>query len=81
MHVRVRFGTALGRLVGVSRLTLEVPDGMTVDELFAHLGDAHAAVAPALPSALPVVAGRHVGRERPLSPGDEIALLTPVAGG
>lgn len=81
MQVRVRFGAGLARLAGVPLLTLEVPDGMTVGELFAHLGEAHAGVAPALRSALPVVAGSHVERERPLAPGEEVALLTPVAGG
>jgi molybdopterin converting factor small subunit len=39
------------------------------------------ALAPALPSALPVVAGAHATRERPLREGDEVALLIPVAGG
>lgn len=81
MQVRVRFGAGLARLAGVPLLTLEVPDGMTVGGLFAYLGETHAGVAPALRSALPVVAGSHVERERPLEPGEEVALLIPVAGG
>ncbi|MEA2289835.1 MAG: hypothetical protein QOD55_1832, partial [Solirubrobacteraceae bacterium] len=38
-------------------------------------------LAGALPAALPVVAGVHAERGRPLRHGEELALLTPVAGG
>jgi molybdopterin converting factor small subunit len=38
-------------------------------------------LAPALSAAVPVVEGAHVGRDRRLYPGQEVALLTPVAGG
>jgi hypothetical protein len=34
-----------------------------------------------LSSALPVVAGAHVPRDRTLADGEEVALLSPVAGG
>ena len=46
-----------------------------------RIGERYPELAPALPSALPVVAGVHVEREAALHPGDEVALLIPVAGG
>jgi molybdopterin synthase catalytic subunit len=62
-------------------LRLELPDGATVDELYERLAAVHPELAPALRSALPIVGGEHVQRGARLSPGEEIALLAPVAGG
>jgi len=62
-------------------LRLELPSGATVDDLYDRLASSTPELGPALASALPLVAGEHVERERRLSHGDEVALLTPVAGG
>jgi molybdopterin converting factor small subunit len=62
-------------------LGLELPTGATVEDLYGRLANTAPELAPALASALPVVGGQHVERERRLSHGDEVALLTPVAGG
>jgi molybdopterin converting factor small subunit len=62
-------------------LSLDLEDGASVDDLLATLGAAQPALAPALRSALPVLAGTHVDREQRLRAGDEVALLIPVAGG
>ena len=62
-------------------LRLELPNGATVEDVYDRLASSAPELAPALESALPVVAGEHVGRERKLSHGQEVALLTPVAGG
>jgi molybdopterin converting factor small subunit len=60
-------------------LRLELPNGATVGDVYDRLATTTPELGPALESALPVVAGEHVERE--LSPGQEVALLTPVAGG
>jgi molybdopterin converting factor small subunit len=62
-------------------LSLDLEDGASVDDLLAALGAEQPALAPALRSALPVLAGAHVEREQRLRAGDEVALLIPVAGG
>ncbi len=62
-------------------LRLELPAGATVDDVYDCLAAGHPELAPALRSALPVVRGVHVERERQLAHGDEVALLAPVAGG
>jgi molybdopterin converting factor small subunit len=81
MIVRIRLGSSLARFAPAPLLSLDLPDGATVEDVYARLTDATPELAPALASALPVLGGVHVERSRTLSPGEEIALLTPVAGG
>jgi len=81
VQVRVRLGAGLSRLARAPMLTLELAEGATLDDLYTELGEAEPDLVPALRSVLPVVAGRHVGREQPLRHREEIALLLPVSGG
>jgi molybdopterin converting factor small subunit len=81
MEVRLRLGGGIARLAPAPLLTLELPDGATIDDLCRSLGESHPDLAPALRSALPVVRGTHAERQQVLEHGDEVALLTPVAGG
>lgn len=81
MEVRIRLGSSLARLAPAPLLRLELPNGATVEDLYDLLASTTPELGPALPSALPLVAGEHVERKRSLSNGEEVALLTPVAGG
>ena len=81
MEVRIRLGSGIARFAPSPMLSLELPDGATVDDLYDCLRSTHPELAPALRSALPVLGGAHVERERPLVHGDELALLSPAAGG
>jgi molybdopterin synthase catalytic subunit len=81
MIVRIRLGSSLARFAPAPLIKLELPDGATVEDLYDCLSTGTPELAPALASALPVLDGVHVERSRILSPGEEIALLTPVAGG
>jgi molybdopterin converting factor small subunit len=81
MIVRIRLGSSLARFAPAPLLKLELPDGATVEDLYDCLSTRTPELAPALASALPVLGGVHVERSRTLSSGEEIALLTPVAGG
>ena len=62
-------------------LRLELPNGATIEDLYDRLAGTNPELGPALASALPLVEGEHVERRRPLSHGQEVALLTPAAGG
>jgi molybdopterin synthase sulfur carrier subunit len=62
-------------------MTVQLGDGATVDDLYARLGEAEPELAPALRSALPVVGGEHVPRDRRLGDRQEVALLLPISGG
>jgi molybdopterin converting factor small subunit len=81
VEVRIRLGNGIARFSPAPRLRLELPDGSTVDDLFACLAADHPELAPALRSALPVLGGVHVERAQTLKDGDELGVLTPVAGG
>jgi molybdopterin converting factor small subunit len=81
MQVRVRLGPGLARLVPAPLHSLELDEGATVADACRRLAAEQPQLAGALDAALPVVAGVHADRGRALRPGDELALLTPVAGG
>ena len=81
MRIDVRLGSGLSRLAGGSRLAVDVAYGANVDEVLDRVAEERPALASGLPSALTVVAGTQVGGERVLAEGDELAVLTPVAGG
>jgi len=74
-------GAGLSRLSTAPVLAVTLADGATVGDLYAELGQVDPGLAPALGSALPVVGGEHVPRDRRLSDRQEIALLLPVSGG
>jgi molybdopterin converting factor small subunit len=81
MRVRVRLGAGLRGFADAPLLSMDLAEGARVDDLLAALGREQPSLAPALQSVLPVLAGTHVERDRPLHAGDEVALLIPVAGG
>jgi molybdopterin synthase sulfur carrier subunit len=61
--------------------TVDLADGATVEDLYGRLGEDEPELALALRAALPVVAGEHVERDRPLADRQEVALLLPMSGG
>ena len=81
MEVRIRLGSGIARFAPAPVLSLELPDGATVDDLYDRLARSHPDLRPVLRSALPVVGGSHVERGQTLAHGDEVALLSPAAGG
>jgi molybdopterin synthase sulfur carrier subunit len=81
VRVHVRLGAGLATAAGSRRLTVVLPDEASVDTLLDELGRLEPGLAAGLDSALPVVRGTHADRDRPLSDGDDVALLIPVAGG
>jgi molybdopterin converting factor small subunit len=81
MQVRVRLGAGLSRLAVAPVVGLELDDGATVADALARLAADQPVLAAHLPAALPVVAGLHAERDRPLHAGEELALVTPVSGG
>jgi molybdopterin synthase sulfur carrier subunit len=71
----------LSRLSRAPLLTVELADGATVEDLYAHLAEVEPDLAPALRSTLPIVAGEHAARTQALRHREEVALLLPVSGG
>jgi molybdopterin converting factor small subunit len=81
MIVRIRLGSSLARLAPAPVLSLELPRGATVADVYDRLATNTPELGAVLVAALPLIAGEHVDRGRALAPGEEVALLTPVAGG
>jgi molybdopterin synthase sulfur carrier subunit len=81
VEVRIRLGSGIAQLARAPLLTLHLPEGATVDDAYARLAVDNPELAPALRSALPVIAGTHADRQQTLRPGVELALLAPVSGG
>ncbi len=76
MHVRVRLFAVLRERAGRDVLELDLPDGASVADALAAVGD----LAGDLPLVL-AVNREHAPRAQRLAPGDELALLPPVSGG
>jgi RNA-splicing ligase RtcB/molybdopterin converting factor small subunit len=77
--VRVRLFAALRELAGASELEVDADDvGSLLDGLAGRFGPSFERIASA---GSVVVSGERSGRDRRLSPQDEVAVLPPVSGG
>lgn len=81
MTIRVRLFAMQRQQLGVRELSLEVPDGATVAQAFAALAGLHPVLAPAGPTLRFAVNAVYADPTMVLAPGDELALIPPVAGG
>ncbi|HRW50007.1 MAG: MoaD/ThiS family protein [Caldilinea sp.] len=81
MHVSVRLSAALAQVTGSPRLQVEIDDDATVADLIQTLEQRYPALAPRLKHAVPIVGGNHATSQEPLTAGQEVAFLMPVAGG
>ena len=77
MQVTVRLFAILRERAGAREVTLDLPDGALVADAIAALGD----VAPAELPLVMAVNREYAPEDRPLDPGDELALIPPVSGG
>jgi len=68
-------------LVGSPRLVRDVPDGATVETVWAALAAEFPAVAPHRPAVAAAVNARFARFASPVAEDDEVAFLPPVAGG
>ena len=83
VRIRVRVFASLARQLGASRKTigLTLPTGATVADALATLGQRHPAVAKLGDRLAVAVNHAYASPNRPLSDGDELALIPPVSGG
>jgi molybdopterin converting factor small subunit len=66
--------------------SLEMPEGSSVTTALQQIADCFPEAQPLPPTCLVVLAGNHLGTvaqhdDRPLTDGDELLLIAPVAGG
>lgn len=81
MRLTIECCGVTGRLLAAQTLTLELPAGSTVRELFAELSQRGDELAAVLANCACARGDSIVPRSTVLADGDELALLPPVAGG
>ena len=81
MRVGVKLFARLRELVGTGELTVEVPPGATVKDVWAALVAAHPAAAAYERSLSCAVNLDYARMNAPVAEGDDVAFLPPVSGG
>jgi molybdopterin converting factor small subunit len=81
MQIHIRVSPGLAAEIGQPRLTLTVDEDATTVAVLETLRTAYPGSAALLARAVIMSAGRHVPSDEPLRPGQELALLIPIAGG
>jgi len=80
--VLVRLFARAREVAGRAEETLRVPrEGCSVAQAAEALARLHPLLAPHLESCSFAVNERYAGREEPLKPGDELAVIPPIGGG
>ncbi len=81
MKVKVRFFALHRDIVGSPELELELPDGTTLGQLWARLGEQYPALVPATRSIMYARNESYASPDTVLQDGDEAAFIPPVSGG
>ena len=81
MQVSVRLSGELAAQAGRHRFSVTLADGATISDLTDLLRREYVVSSPLLDTAVPIIAGQHVTQSEPLSAGQEVAFLLPIAGG
>jgi molybdopterin synthase catalytic subunit len=81
MRITVRYFALQRQQLGRRDETLELPDGASVDDAWAHLVALHSVLAAADGVVRFARNATYADRSEPLHDGDELALIPPVAGG
>lgn len=81
LRIHVRFFASHREKLGTDRLSIDLPDGATVEDLTMALLDRSPDLGPVMDAARFAVNREYATRSTILRDGDEVALIPPVAGG
>ena len=81
MKVRVRCFAAVREIVGVSELTIDLPEGSALIDLIHQLHGQFPRLQALTGSLLFSVNREYASTDKSLAAGDEIAFIPPVSGG
>jgi molybdopterin converting factor subunit 1 len=81
MTVKIRLFAYLKDAVGEPEIVLPVARAAKVKEVRELLRQKYAGITPVLEKSLIAVNGEYAPPDRPLFPGDEVAVIPPVSGG
>jgi len=77
----VRVNGKLAEQLGTSRLSIEVSDPATIQDIIDEIKSRYPDSISTILEAIPFSAGTHKSAEEKVKPGQEITLLMPAAGG
>lgn len=81
MRVVIHLWGPMRRVAGSSRIPIDLPDGIRIDEALERFYAAHPDLSVHEPTARPAVGLDYASPETILHDGDEISLIPPVQGG
>lgn len=81
MKVRVRFFAELRERTGCSEWNIDLPEKVSMQELWGHIRGQFEALQSLGYRPLPVRNGAYTTWDQALEEGDELAFLSPVGGG
>tara|TARA_B100000700_G_scaffold312072_1_gene395143 strand:+ start:19026 stop:19289 length:264 start_codon:yes stop_codon:yes gene_type:complete len=77
----VRVNGKLAEEIGTSRLSVEVTEPTTIQDILDEISSRYPGSSGTILEAIPFSSGNHRGANEEISPGQEITLLMPAAGG
>ena len=81
MQINVSLFAGLHDLVGKRKVTMELADGATVDQLRTDIGALYPVILPYLATLVCAVGDEYITLDHILKDGDDISLIPPVSGG
>ena len=81
MNITVKYHGIIGDMLSRKSQRIEVPDGATIDDLFAQLTEADDRAQAVLKQTRAFIDGKQADRAAPLSDGAEVIFMRPIAGG
>lgn len=79
--VNVRLSSQIADTLGTNRVSVTVDESSTVSDVKEEIKKKHPDIEDQLDSTLPVISGKMVNSDQQISQGENIAFLSPAAGG
>ncbi|HHZ80400.1 MAG TPA: hypothetical protein EYN59_04710 [Candidatus Marinimicrobia bacterium] len=79
--VNVRLSSQIADTLGTNRVSVTVDESSTVSDVKEEINKKHPDIEDQLDSTLPVISGKMVNSDQQISQGENIAFLSPAAGG
>ena len=81
MHITIRYHGIIGDMIDRKTEQVTVPDGATIDDVFALLTSRDDHAQAILKQTRAFIDGQQADRAAPLSEGAEVVFMRPIAGG
>ena len=79
--VNVRLSSQIADTLGTNRVSVMVDESSTVSDVKEEIKKKHPDIEDQLDGTLPVISGKMVNSDQQISQGENIAFLSPAAGG